>query len=357
MVVQLVLNTLLILGYVVITNMAKYDQKARKGFVIYASILLILHAGLRGLEVGADTEHYFSRFLRVQDSSLSELIENTLMDRSLLFFPFIKVFQLFCNNYQVFLFVIATFFYLSFFRMLYKNAYQTRDIFVAILVFQILFLYLPFSSFKQAIAMSIILYAFESYKHKKNVRTTLLILLAAAFHPSAILFSLIFIVAPFKMPRLLIILTLIGSVLLFTFGRSFVEIMSSLAGGDNDYYMQQYAENKTNYAGAYAFMGLMLVVLVADFLMYKKIVKLNSQYLYFINFASFALLLTPLAWVNPTLIRLLGYYSIYIVVLIPIIINSIKPKELSRVLYCISCLFFLVYTVFVKYEEYYFFWE
>ena len=357
MIVQLVLNFLILLCYFVSTNIEKNKRKSRRLFVFSACIILIVHAGLRSLETGADTEHYFSIFTRIQGSSWAEIFGSVVEDRSLLFYPMTKLFQLFSNNFQLYLFLIATIFYTSFFRMLYLNVSRTRDIFMAILIFQILFLYLPFSSFKQAVAMSIVFVAFEMYKGKRYLMTALFVIFAATFHPSAILFTLVFFIAPFKKPRLLMLLTLMGSILLFTYGRDFVEIMSLAAGGDNDYYMMQYVDNKTRFAGAYSFMALMLIVTIADGFMYKKILALNPQNIYYINFASLALLLTPLAWVNPTLIRLLGYFSIYMVVLIPLIVNTVKPKELSNVVYFTSCLFFLVYTIFIKYEDYSFFWE
>ena len=113
-------------------------------------------------------------------------------------------------------------------------------------------------------------------------------------------------------------------------------------------------------AGTFTFSLLYISIIIVGLIRVKYISSLYINSKYYYNALSLGLLLLPLTWVNPSAMRVVQFFSIFILIFIPLIVDSFKVylgkiSDFIRVL-----LIFLMIIVFVRANidfEYKFFWQ
>lgn len=154
--------------------------------VIYTYVIFL--ALFRYEFLGADSENYFDMFMRFKEETWSNILFDITKDNG--FWLLIKIIGLFTNSFWVFRTTIFIIFFSLFSYVLYKNV---KHISLAYLVyFGLGFLQFDLCILRQSIAVIICFIAFKYVKEKKILKFTLLVLLAATFHKTAVLYWMVY---------------------------------------------------------------------------------------------------------------------------------------------------------------------
>lgn len=345
------------------TEYFKKDPKAvRKLYIQLVCFVFILVSGLRNLGVGEDTYGYYIGYNDIAKTSWRTLINEFVFflktgeGKDLGFSLFVKATQIISREFQFFLLLIATLFYIVFGNFIYKNTRSLTSAIIAFTVFYVLFFYVfSITAIRQSITIAAALYCYELIKKRKLIPFLIIILLFSTIHKSLLVFIPFYFISIIKKPHYLFYVVLIIFPVILMFKDFLAEPFLTVAGYGN---YEQYEA-----AGAYVFTAIFLFVALIAILRMKIIIRQNKRIISYINALTLALLFLPLAWIHPALLRVTMYFSIFIILLIPEIIQSFNHYSVhfrrSLIVISVMALFFL----FVKNNysrenaDYRFFWE
>ena len=123
-------------------------------------------------------------------------------------------------------------------------------------------------------------------------------------------------------------------------------------------------EEYTDYegAGTFTFTALFVLISIVALVRYKSI-KLEHNYIHHF-YAAFAvaLLFLPLSWINPSALRIIMYFSIFMLLFIPEIIYSFASMDRNLYAKLINLAIITLFILFIKTNlnmesKYAFFWE
>jgi transmembrane protein EpsG len=192
----MIVNVIVIL-IILISGLVYSDRKSqfvdsdynRKRYIKFVSFILILQSGLRNVAVGADTYAYYKNFEEIKNTSWQQIwniiyeyyTAGTGKDPG---YPaFLKVVQILITNYQIFLFLIAVFFFIALGSFIYKNTNKLNDAIFAFVLYSSLFYnFFSITGIRQTIATAATLFGYELIKKRKLIPFLILILLASTIH-------------------------------------------------------------------------------------------------------------------------------------------------------------------------------
>lgn len=337
----------------------KYIRTDRKLYIILISIILILQSGLRNWAVGSDTYSYYEAFESVKHSSWSELIQKFVdvyqlgegKDPGYDFFQ--KIVQFLITDYQLYLILIAIMFFSAFGYFIYNNTTKVADAVLAFVFYSVLFYgFFSITGHRQTIATAVALFCFELIKKRKLLPFLILLLVAATIHKSVLIFIPLYFVVKLKNIKLYYGFVLFLFPILFVFRVPLSNFFAMLSGYDKDFGL-------FDGAGTPVFTALMILIGIFVFMRYKEVLLMKpDSKLYYIAFA-LALFFVPLTWVNPSAMRVVQYFSIFMVVLIPVVVRSfaLNSVKWERAVYYL--ILAALITVFIQSGgiEYKFFWQ
>jgi len=332
------INNLIVILLIVSIGFHFYKKKNngkdsnRKIYIQIVSCILILQSGLRNVAVGDDTYGYSIRFNDISQSSYNEifgLIKNYLktgigIDPGYILIE--KVFNdLTFGQFQLFLLCIASFFFYSLARFVYANTKTISDITLAYVIYSTLFFsFYSITGIRQTISTAIVLFAIPYIKKRNFLLFITFIFIAFTIHKSALIFIPFYFMNRFKsMGRYIFLATLLLFPILMSLKGSMLSILQSFMG------YEQYKQYEG--AGTYVFTALFLVISILFYIRRKEIYKINGNANYYLSALALCLVFLPLSWINPSMLRVIMYFSIYLLVIIPTIINSYKKS--SRKIY------------------------
>ena len=337
----------------------KQIKTDRKLFIVLISIILILQSGLRNWAVGSDTYAYYEAFERVKYSSWSELLQKFVDVYQLGegkdpgYDLLQKILQFVINDYQLYLILIAIIFFSAFGYFIYKNTSRVSDAILAFVFYSVLFYaFFSITGHRQTIATAVALFCFELIKKRKLLPFLILLLVAATIHKSVLIFIPLYFVAKLKNVKLYYGFILFFFPLLFVF-RVPVSNFFKVIGG----YAEDFGINSQ--AGTPVFTALMILIAVFVFMRYKEVLLIKTEAkLYYIAFA-LALFFVPLTWVNPSAMRVVQYFSIFMVVLIPVVVRSftLNSVKWERAVYYLILAALIIVFIQSGGIEYKFFWQ
>lgn len=314
----------------------------KKVYVILISLQLILISGLRDVSVGSDTVNYKSTFYSAQNMSYFKFLN--LSDRDYGYYSFHWLFSNIFNNFQVYLILIAILSMSSIGFFIYKNS---DHILMSFLIFESLFFNFFLTGIRQTLAISILLVSWEFIKKRKFAPFLFIVLLSATFHQSALIFLPFYFIAYKKISNKYIGIFIILLHMAFIFKNQILHFLQEV-GGYAEY--QEYAG-----AGTYNFTLMMILIFIVAIILRNVALKRNSHMTLYYNALFISLLLIPVTYINPSLMRIVMYFNIFITILIPGIIESFKSKDRVLVyVVSITVLFGLYVTTLTEYK---FFWQ
>lgn len=332
-----------------------YNRKnGKKIFCTLVTLQWILISGLRNISVGADTYAYkVYRFDKTLNSTWTDLYENFF---NIVFrdgkgkdplYPIIeKTFQIFSDNYQIFLVFIAIFFTGLMGRFIFKYSNVPS---ISFLVYSCLFYsFFAITGHRQTLATALAVFiGYEFLKRKKIISYIVIILIASLIHKSALCLIPFYWISNKKITHKYIIIVGIIFIGIFIFKNNIMYLLSLISGYDS-YSFQ------VEGAGAHTFTLLFITIGTIAVIKRKSIIK-NSEDNIMYNAIFMGILFLPFTYVDPNMMRIVQYFSIYIMILIPKILVSFSKKEIPVFYYLGSCLMILL--MLKTQTGYSFFWQ
>lgn len=314
-----VINALLILFW----NLAIPSTVAKKKKILCILYCLqwILLSGLRAYSVGADTYaykiHHFDKTLNTPWTAVfNNFIEycrgvEGIKDPAYMLFE--KICQVFIGeNYTLFLFIIAIVFTVPMTVWVYK---YSDNVCLSFMIYSALFYsFFAITGHRQTIASALVIFAGYECMKKNKIFPLLLVHFVAFFiHKSSICFIILYFARFIKINKWYWGISTILIVISFVFRNRLMNFLGSFMGYD------QYTDQFEG-AGAYKFTFFLLLVYVGTVITYSRMPK-NVDTDFSVVALTLAVFFTPLTFVDPNAMRVVQYFSIFMLILIPRIIS------------------------------------
>jgi transmembrane protein EpsG len=137
-------------------------------------------------------------------------------------------------------------------------------------------------------------------------------------------------------------------VIMFIFKNRMMLALGTLMGYEQ--YIDQFEGANTN-----TFTTLLLVLVVVVFWKHKIITQNNPKSIHYINALLLAFVLVPLTYVDPSAMRVVQYFSIFLMLLVPEIVKSFSKRDRTLVYYVAATLLVILYMK--NNPQYLFFWQ
>ncbi len=330
----------------------KPTDRKKKTFIFLAALQWILISGLRHVSVGDDTMTYKDSYNRAINYSWRSVVPKMFVKvyvegegKDPGYIVFEKTTQFFTKNYQWFLIIVAVLFFVCLAFWLYKNS--KLPCFSFILFSALFYSFFAITGIRQTIATAlVVLIGTELIKKRKFIPFLLICLIAFTIHKSSIVFLLFYFISQKEITVKYSVAMLLSFPILYIFRNQYVEALRFISGYEYDA-----LEN----TGAYGFTFFYLAVTVASLFFIKYIKRNTPYYKIYYNALFMGLIFLPAVFVNPALMRVVQYFSIYLMLLIPEMICAIEKKYRSVVYAAVVGMLMLVTNVYN--QEYLFFWQ
>jgi len=362
MIVNLILIFLiLIVGLIFYEEAGIYSDSRyyRKRYILLICLILIFQSGLRNVAVGADTFAYYEMFEKIKLTSWKE-IWNAILDyythgtgKDPGYMVFQKTVQVIVADYQIYLFVIALLFFSALGNFIYKNTKRLADaIFAFVLYSSLFYAFFSITGIRQTIATAATLFGFELIKKQKLIPFILLILFVSTIHKSSLIFIPFYFIAGLKNTKMIFGSTILFFPILIIFKNEINDFLKE-AGGYNEY-------DTFESAGAFTFTLLLLIIAIVAWQRIKPSLIFNRKAKPFYNAFAMAIFFTPLTFINPNAMRVVQYFSIFLLILLPVVIQSFQliSLKMKRAIYTMAIFLLVIFSVKGNWNgEYKFYWQ
>lgn len=305
MFIYIIILTLLILLHL-FEN--RFSQKQKKYAVIFVVGFIIIIQGLRSLTVGVDVLQYNNKFNQFGN----EEIKWTGFDSEYLYKILNKIIYVMGLDFRVLLFIVSMSIFIPLGYISYK--YSEKPM-LSILLFVLLgFFAFSLSGLRQTIAIGLTLISYKYIREKKVVRFLILVFLAAGFHKSAYIFLIAYPLHNIKMLKTYFLIIIPMVILIFIFRKP---IYDSLYYLYDDYYVPV----ETN---AYNFLLMLISFYILSIVLFWE---KKDRYLFGLNnLLLMAVIIQVFATYSEVVMRFGYYFYIYLILLIPEQIKTIKDS-------------------------------
>lgn len=334
--------------------------KNRHDYVTFLIVLLVLQSALRNLAVGEDTYSYYSDWEYTRDYRSWSWIWHNFYDVYVLgegkdagYHFLMKTIQIICPYFRVFLFIVATAFFVPLFRYIETELKTLKKIYISFCIYQVLF-YSFFSTtgIRQTIATVATIYGIKFIKERKLIYFVIIIIIACFVHKSVLLFLPFFYIARIKAGKLTLLASIVVLPIIFPYARYIAVILATFSG--SDVYMR-YAESQMETSGAANFLFFILSSGLLTLAAKYKTKQIIPDYI--CNAVALAILFTPMMWVDTSLMRVIQYFSIFVLVAVPLALDAWKfNKRGINIIYFIFW-FVLLITIIRHNYDYGFLWD
>ncbi len=343
-----IVNVLLIMMYSLIVK--KRDKKQNKKIITVIIIIqLFLIQSLRNISVGIDVETYLDFFAnRIPNFTISELFSHRF---ELGYKLLNKTVSLLTTNKTFFLALISAMSIIPVGRFIYKYSKVPNTSFALYIAFN--FYAFTFSGFRQSIAIGIVLISFDYIVQRKLIKFLVTVLVASLFHISALFFIPAYFITKIKLNNMTILLIIILNSILYLFRIDIFKFFTQ-------YIFENYELIETE-AGSWMLLGI-LIVMVCLF-NYRKVINVekSNNSIYILSIFGVSLML--FSTVGSNTMRIVNYYYIFIIILIPEVLRSIRNIKIYQMsLFIINIGIIILLTWFLIYSDTYrlvpydFFW-
>ena len=185
-------------------------------------------------------------------------------------------------------------------------------------------------------------------KNRKFTAFTIICLLASTIHLSALIFFLFYFLSKIPVTQKSICGWTFAIVLAFIFRNQLKTIFIDLSG------YTDYSETYEG-AGTFTFTACLFALFILSIISYKRDHDLNKNNRFYVALF-LALFFLPLTWLNPSAMRIVQYFSIYLVLLVPEMIESVFDEKSKRIA-TIVVVGLLVILLIRSQPSYNFFWQ
>ena len=335
-----------------------HSQTLHKKYVIFMMMLLTLQSGLRNVAVGTDTYSFYLQFVEVSDTSWGNLINNVLLffsdgvGKDPGYFLLLKIIQIIIPDFQMYLLAFAAFFFFALGRLIYRYTSNNYEVLLGIALYQCVFYsFFSITGLRQTFATAFLLLSVPYVLDRKFLKFLLLVLIAGTQHKSALLFIPFYALLSLNNPRRVIMSALISFLIMWGIGKTLVSsVVTDTIFAQYEMFLEEQED-----AGATTFnmfiLGLGLWILFSE----PKQITASKSHVLLVNSIAISIALTPLLKITPANMRVVQYYSIFSIILLPVLTTLTFNKK-TRMMYILLILFLTYYTM-SKGLEYAFFWQ
>ena len=294
------------------------ERKKAKWTCIVGAVNWILLSGLRAYSVGADTEGYYRSFQNANSVPWQTLWDRffakyfTMADipyKDVGYSIIEKLFRNITDNYTVWLIFIAVVFTVPMAIYIYK---YSKNACVSWILYSTLFYsFFAITGHRQTIATAIVVWGgFELIRRRKLIPFLLLVAVGYTIHASVCCMIPFYWLSQIKVTqkRLWGYLAVIAAS--FALRNQLLAFLQAIVGYEG--YKQYIGAT----AGAFMFLLMAMVIYVAGF--WRRISLSDNPVLNMsINALMIAAFFAPLLLINPSMMRVVQYYSIFMLFIIP----------------------------------------
>ena len=300
----------------------KGNRKGNKLYIFTACALLFCVMAFRDISaVGMDSATSYVRAFNNAGTTDWENVTNLTRDEhNIGFYYFAKLaYQITGGDYQAFIMIISAICMISFARFIRK--YSPSPVQSALYFMGLMFYTLMFDALKQALAMSILLFAFDAIVNRKPIRFIILVLFASWFHFPAMVFLPAYWIGNMKANKNYILMLGFMLLLTFIFREQLLKVMTDA------YDTKIYDRERTFFATKV----IIMIVIVAAALVLRKPTQKDRTYCIMLQLMGVAIVLQTFSTYNNTFERLSNYYFQVATVFIPLVF-----EDLSHINNCVD---------------------
>lgn len=191
------------------------------------------------------------------------------------------------------------------------------------------------NNIRSSIALSILLWSLDYVKERRPVKFIFFVILAFAFHKTAVVFIFIYFLYAIRSKRVYILTTtVVGCVVLFE-GEKIINYLIS-------HYYPIYATHVVSGKGYNLFVLLLTVIVFGYGFQRKKAQKDDNQRLLY-NMMLISVMMQILAFYFDFFARIVTYFDIAMICLIPNVINTLKIRNVKGIAIVIVCMATAIY--------------
>lgn len=299
-----IINQILILQWAVFLCVF-HPTKRKTLLFLFLSFSQMFLLSLFRLNIGYDFQMYVEGFYRMAVSSFSEL---SYFDWEIGFVLFTKLVAFFTKEHTVYLGIISAFCLGSVAWFIYKHS--KIPWLSAILYINLYFFYLSMNFLRQAIAISITLFAWQYLKGRRFLPFAVIVGIAALFHSTALILIPVYFLVKIKPTLRLLLLYGYGLLFFFISSEGFIDLLT-------DFFHQEYKNSALLQGLSWAYLLLPLGVLAAGWVYKDFMINSDSDSQALIHFAVLTCFLMTLMARHAILERLSYYSYIYLLLFIP----------------------------------------
>ncbi len=326
-------------------------NRGKKIFCTLTTIQWILISGLRGMSVSPDMESYKYRFENTLVTPWRQLFNNFELvyingeGKDPGYAIFEKIVQIFTDDYQVFLFIVAVIFFTAMGVWVYK--YSDNPLLSMLIFDSFMSSFFALTGTRQTLATVLVVFVGGYFiRNRKFWQFLVVTFVAYTIHKSAICVLPFYFVANIEVTRKYVAIC-VGSIpILFIFKEQFFDILGALAG-------YEYGELESG--GAYGFTLMYIAVLFVSIWLLRHFKKNSEDYKIYYNALFLGAIFLPLVFVNPAAMRVVQYYSLYLMLLIPQLVKCFERKLHGPITFVMIAALLVTTNVYLYHYE--FFWQ
>ena len=332
--IYILLIFFLIIGYVILANSKLNNYK--KVYCIIVVIILILVAGLRDRTLCIiDTDQvYIPAFENARVMNLESLIN--LYDKDALFFFFTRMFALFIENPQIYIFILSIPLNVFVGYLIYKESNSPILSFIMYLALNFYGTF-SFTILRQGIAMSFLILAYFQIKNKKLLKFIIFVLIASAFHQTALIFLASYPLSNMKIGIKQFAFILSGFLIAMIFKNQLLSIILQFLQANR---YQFYADRDVTLSLT-SFLINCIILGVCYYLANDKINE-KREYIIQYNLLIIGTFISAFTNVIAEAYRLSMNFTIFSIILLPNLIQKLSNKT-RKTVYFAALIFFIAY--------------
>ena len=293
----------------------------KKVYCTICAVQWILLSGLRDLTVGDDTRGYALHFEGGLTTPWSTILSNCwnylfhgYKTKDPGYYLLQKIFQIFSQEYRMWLFFIAIVFTGLMARWIYKYSLMPD---ISFLVYSVLFFaFYSVTGHRQTLATALVVFlGYEYAKKRQFVKFAIVAFIAFMLHKSSVVFIAYYLVANISITPTYFILMFVASIVIVLLGKQLYGPIASLLG---------FADEQIEYSdgGAETYATVLVLLCLVCFCFYPWINKKRKDAKYLYNMMSLTLVTTLLVYQNQPFMRIQQYFSMVIMIFIPELIQA-----------------------------------
>ena len=323
-------------------------KKNTKLFSLVISTILISVLGLRNITVGIDTLGYYESFVRISYLSINDLFDDVYYEYGYRILQF-SVAILF-KEYQILLIFVAIIYIGAVSMHIYNHSKNSTFSYILFILYG--FYTFAFSATRQALAIAIILIAYEFIVRNKTTKVFISIVIAASFHITSLIFIFSFLISKIKLNKYTIIMITTFTLIIIYFKEQIFTFLNGLS-------RIEYSLMDTG--GNLLFLFMIMSVALGIFIK-KRFIDPNKNNRTLFYMMCLGIIIMPITTFHPVIMRLFYYFFIFLITYIPNMLYSIKNPiiRLFAYFFYTSVGIYFFYTNVIpnaNLEDYTFFWE